>query len=201
MLLLLQVRNIPLTYLTERLTSNGFTAGGLHVWYGLLFSPGKSVFVYSPPLVLGVLGFPFFFMRHRLLAVSLALLTGGFLLSVWATGWDAGLSWGPRYALPLLALWVLPALTLLSRRWALPLTVPVAAVSVAYQASVATSNWAKVYQTLHARYPGFNPDLTVGLDWARWRESPAVKNLKQWGRLSFDMVWLYSGSARDQARP
>ena len=31
----------------------------------------------------------------------------------------------------------------------------------------------------------------------RWRESPAVEIFKQWGRPSFDLVWLYSGLAQE----
>ena len=192
-LVLLARRDIPLDFLLERLLPNVFTQNGLLVWYGLLFSPGKSVFIYSPLLVLGVLGWPLFFLRRRLMAVTLALVTAGFLLSVWATGWDAGVSWGPRYALPLLALWVLPALELLPNVLALAW----AALCVGFQALVATADWSQAYHVLFERYPGVDPDLAVGLDWLRWRESPVVELLRLWGRRTLDLLWLHSGLAQE----
>lgn len=78
---------------------------GLH---GFLFSAGRSLFVYSPILVLAPVGFALMWRKDRLSVVAL-LSTAGFLLLAmslwqnWAGGWD----WGPRHLFQ-----ILPMLTL-----------------------------------------------------------------------------------------
>lgn len=74
--------------------------------WGLFLSPGGSVFLYAPPLVLAALGLP------RLLrrtgwdgALVLALAAAPIVLHARYLGWWGGWSWGPRYlvfAVPLL---------------------------------------------------------------------------------------------------
>jgi hypothetical protein len=81
---------------------------------GLLFSPGKSLFLYSPLLILSAASFPGFVRRHP----AEALLTGGILAAcalLYASwfAWHGGHSWGPRFlvpALPFLVLALVPAL-------------------------------------------------------------------------------------------
>ena len=78
---------------------------------GLLFSPGKSLFLYAPVLILAVLGMPAFWRRHR--AVGLVFLVAPWLFvlvysmkSVWHGG-----GWGPRYLVmivPFLAITAAP---------------------------------------------------------------------------------------------
>jgi hypothetical protein len=77
--------------------------------YGYLFTPGRSVFLYSPPLILGILAFGRFFRQYR----SEAFLFVGIVLTYlviystfgyWAGGW----SWGPRYLLPIVPFLTLP---------------------------------------------------------------------------------------------
>ncbi len=73
---------------------------------GLLVTPGKSVFLYAPPLILSALLFP----RQRrkapilgqtlLLSTILALVFYG---AWWA--WHGGWVWGPRFLVPLMPLW------------------------------------------------------------------------------------------------
>lgn len=88
---------------------------------GLLFSPGKGVWLYAPPLLLGALLWPRFWRAHPAL--------GGFLALAWAVAllfygmwwaWDGGWGWGPRLLVPLLPLSCLPLLALPARRgwWA-----------------------------------------------------------------------------------
>jgi hypothetical protein len=76
---------------------------------GMLFSPGKSIFLYAPPLILSLVFFPRFWRRERRLAEAMLLATGIALLfygSWWA--WHGGWCWGPRFLVPLIPLWVLP---------------------------------------------------------------------------------------------
>jgi hypothetical protein len=76
----------------------------------LLWSLDKGMFVFSPVLVLGLLGWPEFFARHR----REALLCAGIILielalaGAWYS-WYGGWSWGPRLLVPTIPLWLLPA--------------------------------------------------------------------------------------------
>lgn len=84
---------------------------------GLLFSPGKSVFLYAPPLVLCAALWPRFRRINPALGDFLALAWGTALLfygSWWA--WDGGWCWGPRFLVPLIPLSCLPLTILPDRR-------------------------------------------------------------------------------------
>jgi hypothetical protein len=88
---------------------------------GLLFSPGKGVWLHAPPLVLSALLWLRFRRAHPPLAGFLALawaLALPFYGMWWA--WDGGWAWGPRLLVPLLPLSCLPLLALPARRgwWA-----------------------------------------------------------------------------------
>ncbi len=69
--------------------------------YGLLFSSGKSIFVYSPILLLA----PFSLlkmmkkMRYEGIVFSLIFLTFLFFYAKWKS-WEGGFTWGPRFLLP-----------------------------------------------------------------------------------------------------
>jgi hypothetical protein len=92
---------IVLTSGTDRLWEDWLA---LPLWTGLrglLFSPGKSLFLYSPWLLLAVPGSAMFLRRHGrdglLFSVLPALIV---LLYSMKLGWHGG-SWGPRYLLPI----------------------------------------------------------------------------------------------------
>ena len=87
--------------------------------YGILFSAGKSVFLFSPPLVLGFLGFGRFLKADRgcrdgwfFLAVFLCEL---FLYSKW-WDWSGDDSWGCRFMIPGVMLMTLPLVEVLHLR-------------------------------------------------------------------------------------
>lgn len=72
---------------------------------GLLFSPGKSIFLYSPPTLLALFGIAHLLRRERPLGI--AIVTGCVaeialisVLSFWGGDW----CWGPRYFVPILPL-------------------------------------------------------------------------------------------------
>ena len=86
----------------------------LPIWIGLrglLFSPGKSLFLYAPVLILAVLGMPAFWRRHRTEGLLFLVAPWLFVLvfsmkSVWHGG-----GWGPRYLVmivPFLAITAAP---------------------------------------------------------------------------------------------
>ena len=68
---------------------------GLH---GFLFTPGRSIFMYSPPLIFTFFGIPCLWRRSRWLCGGLLILCGLFLavMSKWQN-WSGGYDWGPRH--------------------------------------------------------------------------------------------------------
>jgi hypothetical protein len=70
---------------------------------GFLFSPGKSIFVYMPAVLLAILGIPRLWKRDRAVATLSAALPLLYLLFYMRyTQWEGGLCPGPRYLLPFL---------------------------------------------------------------------------------------------------
>jgi hypothetical protein len=72
---------------------------------GFLISPGKSVFLFAPPVVLAICGLPRLWRRDRGLAV-VAFLTPLVYLFFYAkyTQWEGGYCFGPRYMVPAISL-------------------------------------------------------------------------------------------------
>jgi len=85
--------------------------------YGILFSAGKSVFLFSPALLLGFLGWRRF--RERLpqdAVLFAAVFTTQLLLYARWWDWSGDDSWGVRFMLPSVVLMTIPCVELLSRR-------------------------------------------------------------------------------------
>ncbi len=82
-----------------------FSAAPWHGLAGYLISPGKSIFLTSPLLLLALPGAVHWWRRRRrdLLFMTL-LLTAYTLLFACFTGWEGGLCWGPRFLVPLIPL-------------------------------------------------------------------------------------------------
>lgn len=69
--------------------------------YGLLFSPGKSLFLYNPILFLAIGGLVSFYIKHRAEALLFGLLILSYLaFHVPYNFWSGGWNWGPRFLLP-----------------------------------------------------------------------------------------------------
>ena len=84
--------------------------------YGLLFSPGKGIFLYTPLLLLSVAALPLFWQAHRHLAVMIGLWWLAFLAFYAPYNfWTGGVNWGPRFLLPLVAVSLLPVATILTQ--------------------------------------------------------------------------------------
>jgi hypothetical protein len=98
--------------------------------YGLLLSPGKSAFLYSPPLILALLGARTAWQRHRdqTLLVA-AVIAVSIVFNAKFRHWHADYCWGPRHltaVTPLAMLLAFPWLPeamrrgrIALRRWAL----------------------------------------------------------------------------------
>ena len=100
----------------ETLAIGSFWAGLI----GLLFSPGRSVFVYSPIIIGGMAAMVA--LRRRDPA-TLLLFAGQFVLMLCfyssLVNWDGERSYGPRYLLPVIPFHVLPIAGVISRSRAL----------------------------------------------------------------------------------
>lgn len=76
---------------------------------GLLFSPGKSLFIYAPLLILSVFLFKRFYKQHQKEAIYIAALTIlWFLLHSKLRSWYGAWGWGPRHFITILPILFLP---------------------------------------------------------------------------------------------
>lgn len=82
---------------------------------GLVLSPGKSFFVFNPVAILGAVGLVLLLWRDRPLAVLCLVLTIPrlFFFAKW-DAWEGGVTWGPRFLMPVVFLFVLAAVEVLN---------------------------------------------------------------------------------------
>ena len=82
--------------------------------FGFLFSPGKSVFLFAPPVLMALPGVIYLWRRDRGLAVVAGLTPVAYLLFYSRyTLWEGGYCFGPRYLVPAIPLLCLGAGALL----------------------------------------------------------------------------------------
>ena len=77
--------------------------------WGLLLSPGKSLFLYSPVILLGLFSFRRFLDTRRSEALLFLGIILAFILphaSWWA--WSGDRAWGPRFLLPIIPYFIFP---------------------------------------------------------------------------------------------
>ncbi len=90
------------------------------VWvgiYGMFFSSGKSFFLYVPASVLVFNAFRPFLRKFRAETIVFSLIIAvNVIFFARYSAWDAGLTWGNRYLLPLIPLFLLPIGMVLTSR-------------------------------------------------------------------------------------
>lgn len=149
--------------------------------YGLFFSPRKSLFLYSPVLILAPLSFPFFLKRHWKEGLFLLLLFGIPVVTFakWMD-WEGGLAWGPRYlvsVVPFMMVASAPALAwMLQCGWIVRgpflLLVLWSVVTQAVAASLHFGHYLRALRPLAAEWSG--PELAVSAPIAPWVFSPRI---------------------------
>ena len=83
---------------------------------GLLISPGRGLFVYTPPLILSLIGAYSFAKRHPAEFMLLYLPTIGYIAAIaHYTVWWGGWSWMSRYLIPFLPLMAFPMISLIEK--------------------------------------------------------------------------------------
>ena len=77
---------------------------------GMFLSPGKSAFLYSPPLFVALFAFLRFAKRFRYVVVAMALtIFPNLYIHSQTLSWSGDYAWGPRYTVFALAIFLLPA--------------------------------------------------------------------------------------------
>jgi hypothetical protein len=145
---------------------------------GQLLSPGKSLFLFSPPLLLGIAGLPAFLRRHT--ALSLLILTIvaiNLVLYGKYLEWPGDYAWGPRYTVPLTGILLIPAIEVLSRWRRLPVIARAGVVAVAgfgFVVQVLGVSLDYLHQMLLERFQGVDPRTYWSLPYsAVWRHALA----------------------------
>ncbi len=142
----------------------GFGTGGWTGFIGILFSPGKSVFLYNPLLLIGCLAWPVFFKNNR----KMSLLFGWIVLihlvlfSFWHS-WYGGSGWGPRLMLVVFPYLILPVGFLLERpgRKAKAGIAAVLILGFLIQIPSVTVNISRYYYDLRQQYKEEAHDMLV----------------------------------------
>jgi hypothetical protein len=93
-----------------------FESSPLPTLAAMLFSPGKSIFLYNPVLLL----FPFciygFYRRHKVVALAVtAAIVSNLVFHSFFTAWAGDYAWSVRYQVPVLPFLVLPTVVLFGR--------------------------------------------------------------------------------------
>jgi hypothetical protein len=157
----------------------GFTTPIWEGLWGLLFSTGKSVFIYAPILIILPFAFRPFWQKFKAETVFFGLLIGITLIysGAWWS-WYGGFSWGPRFLVPIMpfAILMLGVLLQRSRQWVIILFVVLFPLSVFVQ----MSGVAIDFNTHLGNVTKFQPGWDANYNWI-----PALSPL----RYHFENMW------------
>jgi hypothetical protein len=167
--------------------------------YGFLFSPYKSIFLYSPILLASLVSFPLFFKRHRREGWLLGLIVVAhlLLLAKWYMWWG-GFAWGPRFLVPLtpfLIVTLAPLVEGMLTRGSLGgklALVALALLSTAVQVLGVSVNFVLYEVKLREIFPApeINPALYDPPALYDFRYSPILGQMQLLSREYSDLAWL-----------
>jgi len=130
-------------------------------FFGILFSPGKSLFLFNPLTLFGCLAFMFFLREQRKTALLFGWLVVSHLVlfSFWHS-WQGGMSWGPRLMLVVLPYLILPIGFLLrEHKQAVKIPVLLAlVVGILIQLPSVTVNVARYYYEMSREFGSLGHD-------------------------------------------
>ncbi|MDW8067544.1 MAG: hypothetical protein RML46_01375 [Anaerolineae bacterium] len=168
---------------------------------GLLFTPARGLFVYSPILLLAVPGYILGWRKHRTdFALSLALFGAlGLFYGAWVI-WHGGWSWGPRYLVPILPLLFGPVAQTLEHFWSRSflgraLMALVVVISLLVQVPAVAVNYVQTEFVLE-KDPQSQPDPWFyrgqALLWDPFR-SPLMIQARHLRPENLDLGWMTGG--------
>ncbi len=168
---------------------------------GYLFSPARSLWLFSPALIPGLAGTVMLIRarRWRQLAVPLTALIAfvvGYAAVRGPDQWYGGRGWGPRYMVPLtpfLALWLLPVFARLlaprAARWARLGAALIILAGIGVQLLGSLVPIGAYYETLAAQNPPVIP-WEEGAWSLRW--SPLYVSATLLGDVTLDVAWKHA---------
>jgi hypothetical protein len=113
---------------------------------GLLFSPGKSVFLYNPVLLLAIPGIVLLYRSYRPLAyITISVITATTFFHSKYTYWSGDLSWGPRYFASIMGIALFALIPVLQWRRAKWLVSTLVALSICIQIASVTYSFSLEY--------------------------------------------------------
>lgn len=137
---------------------NWSLTGGIMGLYGLLFSPGKGLFLYMPIVILSVPALLNFYKQHKWEAILFSLIIAAYTLFHSAYNfWAGGGVWGPRLLLPMIPFLIIPLGSLLpaisKRKWLEFLFVAFLFCSILIQISAIAVSNIRYLQAVYADSP------------------------------------------------
>jgi len=162
-----------------------------------LLSPGRSIFLYSPPLILALVAFRQFYRRYRYEALLVAGIAFCYIvLYSIPVDWDGGWSWGPRYLVAIIPFLMLPVGYFLTSKTHVAIATVVGLLGAAIQFLGIIINYSYVYwewTNMHL-IPGTSYLFVPGVSAIPMsvRDLVAGRNVDMW------LIWVYhqSGVAR-----
>jgi hypothetical protein len=150
---------------------------------GYLWSPGRSIFIHSPPILLGVIGFGALMRRAPSLGIGIATVALSTLLfhakwQNWSGGWD----WGPRHIFSLIAWCMVPLGAMLSREARLPTRI---AAIVFFIVGFAVQLFAISQNPIEFHYVYYVQGRYAEIAYVQTREPPEGE----------DLIWSWRWSA------
>jgi hypothetical protein len=143
--------------------------------YGLLASPGRSLFIYAPLTAAGVVALFRLARTDRSTVLFFAAFPLVFL-PLYSTmhQWDGGESWGPRYLVPVMPFLILPLAPWFGARFPRRLLALVFAVSIAVQLPGVLVDFSKAQQA----YARSKTNYSIALTRYTWEGAPLVLNAR-----------------------
>lgn len=162
----------PLVLVPAGQTTIAFNNPILDGVHGLLVSAHRGIVFYSPPVMLGVVGLMMLARRRPAEALLFATIIVAFVLSYARYAlWDAGVSWGGRFLVPIVPLAVLPVGELLQRNRALAAAVlALAVVGLFVQVMGTFIDFHRVAVNFAKSAPGAGISNPILLHWASLRD-------------------------------
>lgn len=172
------------------------------VIHSYLLSPGGSLWGTSPVLLLALPGAWLLWRagKRRHVLAALAMVATFALVFAWWQGahWFGGLSWPPRFLVPVVPFVLLTAMPVLERltqssrpRWLLPAVAALTAYSIWVQLGAISLPWEAYGHALPPEARSYG-DWSGGLNLLRWMRWVVIPGL--WSSMAWDLAWLRTGT-------